>query len=138
VLTGVLNIKSGDWLDHVSHRYRQEDCQTVLHMIRSHWRGWRIVLFLDRHSAHRAKQSRALARTLHIELRWLPTACPELNVVDHLWRHVVQDVLANEPTPQLDLAVRRAQEYLRALSPHDRLRKAGVFSPTFWLADLIS
>ena len=138
VLTGVLNVKSGDWLDHVSHRYRQEDFQTMLHLIRSHWRGWLIVLFLDRHSAHRAKQSGALACALRIELRWLPTACPELNVVDRLWRHVTQDVLANEPTPQLDPTVRRARAYVHALSPRDRLRKAGVLSDSFWLANTIS
>ena len=98
--------------------------------------GW-VVLFLDRHSGHTAKRSRALADQLGIELRWLPTACPELNPVDHLWRAVVQNVTANEPTPNLDETVERIQRYLRSLSRHERLRKAGVLSDTSWLADVI-
>lgn len=137
VLTGVLNIKSGTWLSDISTRYRQANFQHVLRRIRSHWRGWRIVLFLDRHPAQRAQRSRQMAKQLNIQLRWLPTACPELNGVDHLWRHVVQDVLANEPTPCLDEAVRRAEHYLASLSSKERLTKAGVLSESFWLADVI-
>jgi hypothetical protein len=41
--------------------------------------GWRFVLFLDRGSPHTARASRRLARGLGIELRLLPTACPEQN-----------------------------------------------------------
>jgi len=134
ILTGILNIKSGTWLGEISDQYRQANFQRVLRRIRAHWRGWRIVLFLDRHPAQRAKRSRQLARQLNIELRWLPTACPELNVVDHLWRHATQEVLANEPTPCLEQTVRRAEQYLASLSPKVRLHKAGVFSPSFWLA----
>lgn len=98
--------------------------------------GW-VVLFLDRHSAQRANRSRALAHQLSIQLRWLPTACPELNPVDHLWRDVTQNALANEPTPKLADYIQHAQEYVTALSRHERLRKAGVFSENFWLADVV-
>src|SRR5205823_11330930 len=48
--------------------------------------GWNIVLFLDRGSPHTAKASRALAADLGVELRFLPTACPELNQVAGPWR----------------------------------------------------
>lgn len=137
VLTGVLNIASGDWISWVSSQYKQGDFQTVLRLTRAHWRGWQIVLFLDRHSAQRANRSRALAHQLSIQLRWLPTACPELNPVDHLWRDVVQNALANEPTPNLVAYVRHAQEHVTGLARHDRLRKAGVFSDDFWLADIV-
>lgn len=137
VLTGILNIKSGTWLGEISNQYRQGNFQDVLRRIRAHWRGWHIVLFLDRHPAQRAKRSRQLAKRLDIQLRWLPTACPELNVVDHLWRHVTQEVLANEPTPCLEQTVQRAEHHLASLSPKERLNKAGVFSNSFWLADVI-
>ena len=79
--------------------WNQDEFQKVLRQIRRTWRGWRIVLFLDRGSPHRAKGSMCLASELGIETRWLPVARPELNPVDHLWRHVKQDVLTNEPTP---------------------------------------
>jgi transposase len=136
-LVGVLNIKTGDYLQYVSAHFNQTDFQAVLHLMRAHWRGWHLVLFLDKHPAHRAKASRQLARELSIQLRWLPTACSELNPVDHLWRPVKQDVAANEGTPRLDATVTNAWKYLERMSPRERLRKAGVLSDSFWLKDVL-
>ena len=133
VLTGVLNIVSGTHLCHVSPNFNQDTFQDLLRQVRARWRGWRIVLFLDKHSAHTAGVSRALARQLGIELRWLPTATPELNVIDCLWRHVRDRVLANEPLPRLRETVARAVTYLQELTAQERLQHAGVFSPRFWL-----
>jgi transposase len=136
-LTGAMSIQTGDYIDYVSAEFHQEQFQTVLRQIRSHWRGWRIVLFVDRNSAHKARASRRLAHKLRIQLRWLPKACSELNVMDHLWRHVKNDVAANEPTPNVDATVRRAQRYVHSLSVKERLQKAGVLSDDFWLADVL-
>ena len=44
VLTGVLNIQSGDCLLQMSARYRQADAQMVLRELRAHWRGWQTHL----------------------------------------------------------------------------------------------
>jgi hypothetical protein len=137
-ITTVLNIRTGDCISHPSPTYNQQVFQTLLRQIRSHWRGWRIVLFADKHSAQRAKPSRALARQLGIELRWLPTACPHLNPVDHLWRHLKNDVLANLPTPTLPDMLQLALDHITRLSPRARLRKAGVLAEDFWLRDLVS
>ena len=136
ILTGVLNIQTGTYFQYFSEAYTQETFQTILRLIRRRWRGWHIVLFLDRISAQHARASRQLAHGLEIELRWLPKACPELNPVDHLWRHLKQDILANEPTPDLDATLKRAWSYLNDLSPRERLQKAGVLSGNFWLADI--
>lgn len=137
ILTGVLNIKTGDYLQYASTEFKQADFQYVLRLIRAHWRGWHIVLFLDKAPAQWAHASRRLARQLGIQLRWLPTACSELNPVDHLWRHVKGDVLANEPTPDLDRTLQYAWDYLESLTPRERLRKAGVLSGHFWLASIL-
>lgn len=136
-LTGVLNIQSGDYLGYVSTQFRQANFQQVLRLIRSHWRGWHIVLFLDRNKPHRTPASRRLARQLEIQLRWLPTACPELNVLDCLWRHLKDDIVANRPTPDVNTTIECACSYVADLSPQERLQKAGVFAPDFWLADLL-
>ena len=96
VLYGVLNVKTGTVLLHSANVWNQEEFQKVLRKIRRTWRGWHIVLFLDRGSPHKAKGSMSLASELGIEMRWLPVACPGLNPVDHLWCHVKQDVIANE------------------------------------------
>lgn len=133
VLTGVLNLLSGTHLCHAATYFNQATFQELLRQVRAHWRGWRIVLFLDKHSAHTARASRTLARQLNIELRWLPTATPELNVLDCLWRHVRDRVLANEPLPRLRDTLERAVAYLDDLTPQERLRHAGVLSPRFWL-----
>ena len=136
ILTGVLNIQTGTYLQYFSQTYTQNTFHRILHYVRQHWRGWKIVLFLDRISAQWAGSSRQLARQLGIELRWLPKACPELNPLDHLWRHLKKDILANEPLPNLEATLKRAWSYLADLSPSERLRKAGVFSGHFWLQDV--
>lgn len=137
-LSGVLNILSGDWLTLVTNGFDRFDFQALLRRVRHHWRGWRIVLFLDRNRAHTAADSRGLAKTLHIELRWLPTACPELNVMDTLWRQAKAVVAANEPTPNVDATVQAVVEYIETLPPKARLRKAGVLAEDFWLADVVA
>ncbi len=136
-LTVVLNIRTGDYLDYVSLEYCQANFQEVLHLIRAHWRGWRIVLFLDRCSAQRAKASQRLARELQIQLRWLPKACAELNVVDQLWRHLKDETCINEPVPDLDLTISRAREHLARLGRQQRREKAGILADSFWLAALL-
>jgi transposase len=136
ILTGVLNIQTGTYFQYFSETYTQTTFQTILRLIRQPWRGWNIVLFLDKVSAQRAHRSRQLAHALRIELRGLPTACPKLNPVDHLWRHLKRDVLANEPLPNLEATLKRAWSYLHDLSPAERLRKAGVLSGRFWLQDV--
>jgi len=137
-LTAVLNLKTGDALEYVSTQFKQGEFQTVLRLMRAHWRGWHIVLFVDKHSAHTATASRQLAHELGIQLRWLPTACSELNPLDHLWRHLKKDVTANQPTPNLDVEIAYAADYLKSLSPRQRLKKAGVLSGSFWLADVLT
>ncbi|HSN24255.1 MAG TPA: transposase [Methylomicrobium sp.] len=136
ILTGVLNIQTGSYFQYSSEAYNQDIFQLILKLIRCRWRGWHIVLFLDRISAQWAHRSRRLAKQLGIQLRWLPKACPELNPVDHLWRHLKKDVLANEPLPDLETTLQYACAYLNGLSPHERLRKAGILSGHFWLQDV--
>jgi hypothetical protein len=136
VLSGVINLVTGTCVTHVTPSFRREDFQDLLHRVRSHWRGWHIVLFVDRHGAHTAISSRRLAKVLGIELRWLPTACPELNVMDTLWRNAKAEVVANEPNPDVDETVHAVIDYLEALTSRDRLRKAGILSDDFWMADI--
>ena len=136
VLSGGINLQTGACLTHVTPSFRQDDFQAVLQATRAHWRGWRIVLFVDRNGAHTADRSVALAHALAIELRWLPTACPELNVMDTLWRSAKAAVAANEPNPDVDETTQAVIDYILQLRPHERLRKAGVLSDHFWLADV--
>ena len=79
VLYGTLDIKTGALCLDQTQKWNQDSFQEHLRHLKAQWRGWNIVLFLDRGSPHTAKRSRKLAQELGIELRWLPVACPELN-----------------------------------------------------------
>jgi transposase len=133
ILHGCLNITSGDSLIFISREWVQETHQAFLRMIRSHWRGWRIILFGDRGTPHKAEGSLELAEVLGIEVRLLPRATPELNAMDHLWRHVKARALADRPTRTIDDSADAACRYILEMSRRERLKKAGVLSGNFWL-----
>jgi hypothetical protein len=133
VLFGALAVKSGKLCLAGAKKWDQRSFHMHLRQIRSIWRGWRIVLFVDRGSPHMARGSRQLARELGIELRFLPTACPELNPLEGLWRGGKAAVVANEPTPSVDSSAMRLCAFLLNLSPRQRLQMAGVLSGHFWL-----
>jgi hypothetical protein len=133
VLFGALNPRTGALCLDRAQRWDQQSFHEHLRHLRRQWWGWTMVLFLDRGSPHKAKDSQRLARELGIELRWLPVACPELNPVEGLWREVKGQVMANEPAPDLGQSVERARAHLAAMSSQQRLQTAGVLSGNFWL-----
>jgi transposase len=133
ILHGALNVWSGDALLLITDAWVQETHQAFLMMIRSHWRGWHIVLFEDRGSPHTADDSLALAKSLDIETRFLPKATPELNAMDQLWRRVKGRMVASRPTRSIDESADSTCQYILNLSPRQRLKKAGVMSGNFWL-----
>jgi len=133
VLHGALNIATGAVLLFITDAWDEETHQQFLRLVRAHWRGWHIVLFEDRGTPHTAHESRRVAAHLGIQIRWLPRATPELNAMDHLWRHVKRQGLANRATQTIDASADAACHYLLAMSSRERLRKAGVFSGHFWL-----
>jgi hypothetical protein len=97
ILPGAMNGSTGDVLLDVTAKWNQWTHQAYLSQLRSHGRGWHIVLFEDRASQHRSPRRVGLAARLGIEIRWLPKACPELNAMDHLWRHSKREILGNWP-----------------------------------------
>jgi len=133
ILHGALNVGSGDVELMVSHEWTQQTHQMFLSQVRSHWRGWNIVLFEDRAGQHTAEDSVDWAERLNVEVRLLPRATPELNAMDHLWRHTKRNALSNRPTQSMEKSARDACWYILNLRPHERLRHAGVLSGDFWL-----
>lgn len=134
VLYGTINIATGHRLIEPAPRWNGQTWREHLRAIRQQWRGWNIVLFLDRGSPHTAQASRSVAAELAMELRWLPTACPELNPVEDLWRWLKGAVLCNHQADDFEQTVARATEALRELDHHDALNKAEILSQNFWLA----
>src|SRR5258708_23254424 len=133
ILHGAINVKSGDVALLMTEEWVKETHQGFLAMIRSHWRGWNPVLFEDRASQHKSPSSLALAEGLGIEVRLLPRATPELNAMDHLWRHTKREAVGNRPTVSIENSALPACQYIIDLIPRDRLRNAGVLSGRFLL-----
>lgn len=133
VVHGALNMHTGALLLFITDIWDQTTHQYFLTMIRSYWRGWRIVLFEDRGTPPTTEESVALAAQWHIELRLLPVATPALNAMEHLWRHMKAWGLSNRATTSIDRSAQAACQYLLDLSPRERLKKAGVLSGKFWL-----
>jgi transposase len=133
VLHAALSIHTGEVLLWITEKWVKETHQEFLKQVRSHWRGWRVILFEDKGSPHTAGDSLRLAEKLRLQLRFLPTATPELNAVDQLWRRVKQEVLANRGGRTVDEAMNALARWILELSPKERLKKAGVLSPSFWL-----
>lgn len=135
IVHGVMNIKSGEIDMLISREWTSQTHMHFLEQLRATWRGWNIVLFEDRGTPHTAEDSVDLAKNLGIEIRFLPRATPELNAMDQLWRRIKAETLGSRATLHIERSALFLCQGIIRLSPHERLRKAGVFSGNFWLTE---
>jgi DDE superfamily endonuclease len=131
VIHGALNIATGQVEFLITEDWTAVAHQAFLRQVR---RAWHIVLFADRGSPHTAMASRALATALGLEVRWLPTATPELDACEGLWRGAKGSGLANRAGQSIDDSADAACRYILDLTPKKRLQLAGVLSGHFWLS----
>lgn len=137
VLFGAINPRTGHRLVVCRPGMRQEDFQAFLRHLRSRYRGRPLWLILDRAPCHEAHKSQMLAGRLGIGLMWLPTQCPELNPVDHLWRELKRLIAANRQFRTIDEEARYAENWFLRLTAREALRKAGILARDFWLKALL-
>jgi hypothetical protein len=133
ILHGAINIHTGDVAGMITKAWTQEEHQDFLSAVRSHGRGWNLVLFEDRASPHTAPDSLDWAESLGIEVRLLPKATPELNAMDHLWKHAKREALGSRATATVETSALAVCRYIISRKPRDRLRQAGILSGNFWL-----
>jgi hypothetical protein len=133
IVHGAINIITGELILLITKEWDALTHQYFLEMIRRHWRGWQLLLFEDRGSPHTAEDSEELAAALGFRVRYLPRASPELNAMDHLFRFVKGQAVANRPTWTIDQSADAVCRYLYEMSRRERLIKAGVLSGNFWL-----
>ncbi len=132
-LFGALNPRTGKRLLLKRLRNRADDFQAFLQYVRSRYRRWDIVMILDQASVHTATASQRLAEELRIAFEWLPTACPELNPKELLWRHGKDRISANRVYDRVDEQADAFVDHLLSLSNRQALQTAGVLSENFWL-----
>lgn len=137
VLFGAINPRTGHRLVIPRPSMRQEDFQAFLRHLRRHYGKRPLWLLLDRAPCHEAHQSRVLAGRLNVVFLWLPTQCPELNPVDHLWRELKRLIAANRQFRTIDAEAGFAARWFRALTARQALRKAGILARDFWLNALL-
>lgn len=137
VLFGAINLRTGHRIVLRRPNMAQAHFQAFLRLLREAYPGCRIVLLLDEAPGHRASKSQALAAQLDIELLWLPKQCAELNAMDQLWRELKGHISANYQYPTIDAHAAAAEQWIRALTPTEALRKAGIRSKNFWLKSFL-
>jgi hypothetical protein len=137
VLFGAINPRTGHRLVVRRPGMRQEDFQAFLRHLRTRYGGRRLWLILDRAPCHEAHKSQTLAGRLNIGLLWLPTQCPELNPVDHLWRELKRLIAANRQFRAIDAEAGFAENWFLGMTTRTALRKAGILAEGFWLKALL-
>ena len=136
-LFGSVDLRTGRRVLLVSRHQRLADYQGFLRRLR-HGVGacGALWLLLDRHGSHCSPGSLRLAEQLGIRLFWLPRQHPKLNPVDHLWRGLKNDLAANRQFASVDALASYAERWVRALTPNQTLRKAGLLARKCWLEKL--
>src|SRR4051794_41353991 len=87
ILHGAINVGTGDVSLLITKEWTKETHQGFLSMIRSHWRGWNIVLFEDPARPHTAPESPEWGAGVWVEAPPFPQATPEPKSMDPPRRH---------------------------------------------------
>lgn len=133
VLFGTINMHTGHRVVLQCPNMGRTSFQEFLQHLRRCYRQWPIWMILDKAECHTAPKSQAIAESLQIKLIWLPKQCPELNAMDHLWRHLKRDMSSNYQYSNIDEHAQAAGQYILKLSKQEALRMAGILSKNFWL-----
>ena len=137
VLFGTINMHTGHRIVRQYRDMRQGSFQSFLQLLRRNYRHRQIWLILDKAGCHTTWKSQQLAEALDIKLIWLPKQCSELNVMDHLWRHLKRDVAANHQYKSVEEHAQIARGYMLKMTKQNALKKAGIHSANFWLKSFL-
>jgi transposase len=135
VVHGALNVATGELVSLVRERSRQDDCAAFVEALGALRPHVPKLLVWDNAPPHHPKRVRAVAAAAKIQLAFLPFRAPELMPCEDLWRLMKAVVAANRAYAAVQEQAERAVTWLAALSPFDRLLKAGLFGTKFqWLS----
>jgi DDE superfamily endonuclease len=74
-----------------------------------------ITLVLDNARYQRCELVQSLARSLRIELLFLPSYSPNLNLIERLWKFVKKECLASRPLPDYETFTQAIDDCLNSL-----------------------
>jgi hypothetical protein len=134
VIHGALNAATGELVEVVRERSRQDDCMVLLEALGQVRPAVPKLLIWDNAPPHHPKRVRAVAEAAHITIAWLPFRAPELNPLEDLWRLLKAVVAANRVYASLAALADHAVAWLIADAPETRLTRCGLRSSKFnWL-----
>jgi transposase len=62
----------------------------------------KIYMILDNATYNRSKEVKAIAKSCNIELVYLPPYCPNLNLIERLWKYFKKEVVQNKYYEQFE------------------------------------
>ena len=134
MIHGALNAQTGELVDLVRERSRQDDCLAFLEQLGQVRPGVPKLLIWDNAPPHHPKRVLAMAAAAQIIIAWLPFRSPELNPLEDLWRLLKAVVAANRVYDSLDALAAHALAWLDAHLPEALLICCGLRSSKFeWL-----
>jgi len=135
VVHGALNAATGELVQLVRERSRQDDCRAFVEALGTVRPEVPKLLIWDNAPPHHPKRVLEAAGRVGVTIAWLPFRSPELNPCEDLWRLMKGAVAANSPPADLDARAAQAVAWLGALAPEERLRRSGLLSSKFqWLS----
>ncbi|MGZ3663280.1 MAG: IS630 family transposase [Ktedonobacterales bacterium] len=135
VIHGALNAATGEVVQLVRERSRQDDCMAFIETLGRLRPEVPKLLIWDNAPPHHPRRVRDTAEHAHITIAWLPFRSPELNPCEDLWRLMKADIAANRPPSSIDDMALHAVTWLDALAPDERLRRSGLFgAKSQWLS----
>ena len=137
VLYGAINVRTGHRIITIGRSMKQDEFHAFMLQLRRRYRGRVLCLLLDKHRSHSAPATLRLAAELRIRLLWLPTRSPELNAMDHLWRHLKHWIASNRQYTTIDQEAEVARAWVLALTATIALRLAGLKSKNNWLRRIL-
>ena len=134
VIHGALNAYSGELVDLVRERSRQDDCIAFVQRLGAVRPDVPKLLIWDNAPPHHPMRVREAAENAHITIAWLPFRSPELNPLEDLWRLLKGVVAANRVYDTLETLADHAIRWLDAHRPESLLTCCGLRSSKFdWL-----
>ena len=110
---GALNLTTGAEVVLRSDLMKAEVSALFLQQVLATYPDKPIILLWDRAPWHYGEAIRSvLAANPRLEILWLPTACPELNPQEHVWKAVREAVSHNHTYPQLSELAQAFENYL--------------------------
>ena len=112
-----LNAVSHEVIRVANHSYiNSESVCTLVRQVAAAGLPRPITLVLDNARYQRCELVQSLARSLRIELLFLPSYSPNLNPIERLWRFVKKECLASRPLPDYEAFTRTIDDGLNSLT----------------------